>query len=212
MKLKSSLSNSSLATSGQLTPILNAFLDSGDHASTCKTKPWLINFCVLISSLNKDSTLDNQHLNKVRAVSLELLQIVCKKYFDILQLDLLFHDVCNLILNLIEIGSKNLTMSDSSKNRNLNLLNQTPLKIFFNIGTQSLMLKSLKLLEEFTRCLATDELRKRNNIDLSVCCKFWLSLLNSNLVSQLLCDENFYLLSSASCDCLASIGKFGLLI
>lgn len=74
------------------------------------------------------------------------------------------------------------------------------------------MLKSLKLLEEFTRCLATDELRKRNNIDLSVCCKFWLSLLNSNLVSQLLCDENFYLLSSASCDCLASIGKFGLLI
>jgi hypothetical protein len=67
-------------------------------------------------------------------------------------------------------------------------------------------LKTLKLLEEFARCLATDEMRQMTNIDLNDCCKFWSSLLNSKLVSDILCDEQRYLLSSAACDCLASIG------
>jgi hypothetical protein len=67
-------------------------------------------------------------------------------------------------------------------------------------------LKTLKLLEEFARCLATEEMRQMTSIDLNDCCKFWSSLLNSKLVSEMLCDEQRYLLSSTACDCLASIG------
>ncbi len=129
---------------------------------------------------------DNQHLNKVRAVCIELLQVVCKKYFDLLRRELFFDELCEMILGGIELA---------------------PVTAGSDTGEQGILQKTLKLLEEFARCLATAELRTRNNIDLSDCCKFWLALLNSKLVSQLLCNEQFYLVSSAACDCLASIGR-----
>ena len=143
----------------------------------------------------------------MRSVSIELLQIVCKKYFDLLRRDLFFDELCETILNGIEYTSSqhqqnNTNTYSAADNNNNNNAN------FSDCGEQNVLHKTLKLLEEFARCLATSELRQRNNIDLSDCCKFWLSLLNSKLVSQLLCDEQFYLVSSAACDCLASIGDY----
>lgn len=68
--------------------------------------------------------------------------------------------------------------------------------------------KTLKLLEEFARCIATEDMRQATGLDLNDCCKFWSSLLNqSKLVSEILSDEQHYLLSSSACDCLASIGS-----
>ena len=64
----------------------------------------------------------------------------------------------------------------------------------------------MKLLEDFVRCLATTDLRQMNQIDLNDCCKFWSSLLSSKLVTEYICNEQRYLLSSAACDCLSSIG------
>ncbi len=180
----SSMSDS-MATSGQITPILNDLLET-DACSHSNSKSWIVNYCVLLGNV-KTSFSDNQYLNKIRVICIELLQIVCKKYFDLLRRDLFFDELCEMILNAIEVAS------ESSNN---------------DMGEQGILQKTLKLLEEFARCLATTELRARNNIDLSDCCKFWLALLNSKLVSQLLCNEQFYLVSSAACDCLASIGKF----
>jgi hypothetical protein len=71
---------------------------------------------------------------------------------------------------------------------------------------EQMRLKTLKLLEDFARSLATDELRTLSKIDLNDCCKFWSSLLASKLISEHLCDEQRYLLSSTACDCLASMG------
>ena len=190
----SSLSDSQV-TSGQLTPLLNDLIlgDSGLEAASSNSKSWLVQYCLLMLDLDLNaetgtSSINNLNLNKVRAVALELLQIICKKYFDLLRKDLFFDDLCRAILDLIELGSSCVSPADAGE-------------------LQPVLQKALKLLEEFARCLATDELIARNNIDLSDCCRFWLMLLNSRLVSQLLCDEQYYLLSSSACDCLASIGR-----
>lgn len=191
---KASSQSDSLVTSGQLTPLLNDLMlgEGGLDATSANNKAWLVVYCLHLLDLDINqetgsSTIANQNLNKVRAVALELLQIVCKKYFDLLRRDLFFDDLCKVVLDLIELGSASLSTVDS--------------------GEQLVLQKTLKLLEELARCLATDELIARNNVDLSDCCRFWLSLLNSKLVSQLLCDEQYYLLSSSACDCLASIGR-----
>ena len=49
-------------------------------------------------------------------------------------------------------------------------------------------------------------MRLMTGIDLNDCCKFWSSLLQSKLVSEILSDEQRYVLSSSACDCLASMG------
>lgn len=71
---------------------------------------------------------------------------------------------------------------------------------------EQMRLKTLKLLEDFTRSLATDELRTLSGIDLNDCCKFWSTLLSSKLIPEYVCDEHRYLLASTACDCLASMG------
>lgn len=113
----------------------------------------------------------------------DLLSIVCRKYFDLLVRDLFFEPMCKLIVDNV-----NSTTVPASP-----LVNQ-------------LKQKNLKLLEDFGRSLATDELRNMSKIDLNDCCKFWSNVLGSKLVSDYLTDEGRYLLASAACDCLASIG------
>jgi hypothetical protein len=157
--------NESLTASGQMTPLFNDLIGQDDT-----NKSWLVNYCL------KYYTLINSNDHKL--VCLDLLQIICKKYFDLLRRDLFFDDITQLILN------------------NIDLMNDT----------EQIQMKTLKLLEELARCLATIELRTMTNIDLNDCCKFWSSLLNSKLIPHILCNEQQYVLSSCACDCLAGIG------
>jgi len=139
-------------------------------------RSWLVSYCLKYYSQT------NYVSHKL--VCLDLLQIVCKKYFDLLRRDLFFEELTQLILANIELAS-----SIQSNNDN-----------------EQILIKTLKLLEELARCLATTELRTMNGIDLNDCCKFWSSLLSSKLISHMLCNEQYYLLSSSACDCLASMG------
>lgn len=74
------------------------------------------------------------------------------------------------------------------------------------VHVEQMRLKTLKLLEDFARSLATDELRALSGIDLNDCCKFWSTLLSSKLIPEYVCDEQRYMLASTACDCLASMG------
>ncbi len=170
---KSSL-NDSLAVSGQMTPLFNDLL--GTESENDTNRSWLVSYCLKYYSQT------NYVSHKL--VCLDLLQIVCKKYFDLLRRDLFFEELTQLILANIELAS-----SIQSNNDN-----------------EQILIKTLKLLEELARCLATTELRTMNGIDLNDCCKFWSSLLSSKLISHMLCNEQYYLLSSSACDCLASMG------
>ena len=116
----SSLSDSQV-TSGQLTPLLNDLIlgDSGLEAASSNSKSWLVQYCLLMLDLDLNaetgtSSINNLNLNKVRAVALELLQIICKKYFDLLRKDLFFDDLCRAILDLIELGSSCVSCFQSS--------------------------------------------------------------------------------------------------
>lgn len=114
---------------------------------------------------------------------LETLSTIAQHYFDLLKKDLFFENICQLIL-------ENLNSNNNPECHNSN----------------QVTLKTIKFTEEFCRCLATNELRQMNSIDLNDCCKLWSSLLNSKLLSEYLFDEQRYLVSSSACDCLASIG------
>ena len=143
-----------------------------------RNKPWLVTYCLRNASPNS-SILSNP---QVRNVCLEILAVIVRKYFDLVKKEENFDEICQLILRSFEVLSP-----------------QDP------VGEQSLI-KVLKLLEDLGRSLATAEFRSIANIDLNDCCKFWSLLLNSKLIAEYLVDEQHYLLSSASCDCLASIG------
>ncbi|RMZ94776.1 HEAT repeat-containing 6, partial [Brachionus plicatilis] len=131
-----------------------------------------------------DFCIQNSMASRLISVScLDLLAIIAQHYFDLLKKDLFFEDVCKLIL-------ENLNSNSATECLNLN----------------QVILKTIKFTEEFCRCLATNELRQMNSIDLNDCCKLWSSLLNSKLLSEHLVDEQRYLISSSACDCLASIG------
>lgn len=163
--------------SGHITPSYQVSdLITDDENQEANNKSWLVNFCIKNSSIS--------HCRSMSLVSLDLLTIICRKYFDLLQRDVFYDDICQLVLENIE-----------------NLTNSTDFMLIDQIR-----LKTLKFLEEFARCLATNDLRQMNSIDLNDCCKFWSNLLNSKLISEYLIDEQRYLLSSSACDCLASIG------
>lgn len=177
---KSSL-NASNSVSGFMTPsyLANETFSDNNEASKC----WLVTYCIQNLKLN---SLNNQANVQISSACLELMLIMCKKYFDLLRRDLFFDQITQFILDNIDFAP-NQTLND------LNLID-------------GYKLKTLKFLEEFARCLATNELRAMNNIDLNDCSKFWSQLLNSKLVNELLCDEQRYMISSMACDCLASIG------
>jgi hypothetical protein len=156
------------------------------NANKPSEKCWLVNFCI-------ENTLSLVNLH-VSSCCMDLLLIICKKYFDLLRRDLFFDQVTQLILNIIDLTNSPLvTSSLSASFQEAQLVDQ-------------LKLKNLKLFEEFARCLATSELRIMNGIDLNDCSKFWSQILNSKLISEILCDEHRYMLSSTACDCLSSIG------
>ena len=87
---------------------------------------------------------------------MDLLLIICKKYFDLLRRDLFFDQITQLILKNIDLKA-----APSSSSSSIGSLQDTQL-------VDQLKLKNLKLFEEFARCLATTELRAMNGIDLNL--------------------------------------------
>lgn len=131
-----------------------------------------------------DFCIQNSTTSRSISVScLDLLTTIAQHYFDLLKKDFFFESVSKLIL-------ENLNSNSNSECQNSN----------------QIILKTIKFTEELCRCLATNELRQMNSIDLNDCCKLWSNLLNSKLLSEYLIDEQRYLISSTACDCLASIG------
>ena len=119
LKSSSSLSDS-LATSGQITPLFGDLIDVADLKQCSDHKSWLVNYCLTIGSLNVNTAanLDNQHLNRIRAACIECLQVVCRKYFDLLGKSIFFEDLCQMILNIIEFVPNGLANNDLSKYTN----------------------------------------------------------------------------------------------
>ncbi len=150
----SSSSYVSNSVSGHMTPsyTLNHELDVSMSASTGKC--WLVSFCIE-NSINQ---LQNLSIN---SSCMDLLLIICKKYFDLLRRDLFFDQITQLILKNIDLKA-----APPSSSSSIGSLQDTQL-------VDQLKLKNLKLFEEFARCLATNELRAMNGIDLNDCCKFW---------------------------------------
>jgi hypothetical protein len=67
-----------------MTPLFNDLIGQDDT-----NKSWLVNYCL------KYYTLINSNDHKI--VCLDLLQIICKKYFDLLKRYLFFDDITQLI-------------------------------------------------------------------------------------------------------------------
>lgn len=168
--------NDSNTLSGQLTPLIEASIANNEV-----NKPWLIDFCIQNSIIEASKLQSGQQQMSIDC--LEMLITMCRKSFALIRRDTCYDLICKLIIDNIDYKFlKNNEIYDQVK------------------------FKTLKLLEEFSRCLATDELRQLNNIDLNDCCKFWSSLLNTKLATELICDESRYLLVSAACDCFSAIG------
>ncbi|CAF0791844.1 unnamed protein product [Brachionus calyciflorus] len=127
---------------------------------------------------------NGSYLKPLSLPCLEIMTLISRHYFDLIKKDLFFDEITKLILENLESISTNLDTQISNQ----------------------IILKTIKFIEEFARCLATSDLRQMNSIDLNDCCKLWSSLLSSKLLSEYLIDEQRYLLSSSACDCLASIG------
>jgi hypothetical protein len=175
------------SNSGAMTPLQYSMSDLLNNRAnaTSSNKCWLVGYCIEKSAVVENS----RNSNDVNIACLDVLLVIAKKYFDLLHRDLFFDPLCEMIMNNISVP---FLSSDGSFYHS-------------NHYTQQ-QLQTLRLLEEFGRCLATSELRSRNGIDLNDCCKFWSELLQSALVLRLLNDEQNYMLSSGACDCLASIG------
>jgi hypothetical protein len=92
---KSSL-NCSTTTSGHMTPLINDLLNEetpNESEQPNGTKSWLVSFCLRNSSFLEA---------KQQAISpgcLDLLVVVCRKYFDIIRKEVFFEDMCKLILD-----------------------------------------------------------------------------------------------------------------
>ncbi|CAF0935057.1 unnamed protein product [Brachionus calyciflorus] len=93
---------------------------------------------------------------------LEIMSLISRHYFDLIKKDLFFDEITKLILENLEKISTNLDTQISNEK----------------------ILKTIKFIEEFARCLATSDLRQMNSIDLNDCCKLWYSLLNSKFSSE----------------------------
>jgi hypothetical protein len=160
-------------------------------------KSWLLHHIIENASFKSDSHLVKPgrticlKWSPVRSVCLDFLLVICRKYFDLMKRDLFFEHLCELILTNIDLALTSSSTTNGREERGF---------------VSEELLQTVKLLEEFVRCLATERIRTMNEIDLNDCCKFWISLLNSKLMEHALFDEQQYLLSSTTCDCLASIG------
>ena len=156
--------------------------------TTGNNKCWLIHFCLETASKSALASppphIFSSHLPLTLAC-MDVLLIVCKKYFDLVRRDLFFDATVQLILANIDLK--------------WTACHETPL-------VENLKLKNLKLFEEFARCLATAELRVLSGVDLNDASKFWSHALSSKLSTETLCDESRYMLAASACDCLASMG------
>ncbi len=151
-----SSAHTSNSVSGYMTPSFGGNTFSNDSTGS-DGKCWLVNFCIEHSM--------GQHQNlHISSCCMDLLLVVCKKYFDLLRRDLFFDQMTQLLLNNIELKAVNpLSATNSGTHTSFQ---DTQL-------VDQIKLKSLKLFEEFARCLATNELRVMNGIDLNDCSKFW---------------------------------------
>ena len=146
----SSSSYTSNSVSGNMTPSSNTFTHDTDAMSG---KSWLVNFCIENAS--------NHHQNlPISSCCMDLLLIICKRYFDLLRRDLFFDQITQLILKNIDMRPTQLLSANIGSLQDTQLVDQ-------------FKLKNLKLFEEFARSLATNEIRSMNGIDLNDCCKFW---------------------------------------
>ena len=90
--LKSSLACSNSA-SGHITPSrVNELLSEEEQQLMSGNKSWLVDYCIRHASIGGENS------GAVVLSCLDLLVVVCRKYFDIFRKEVFFEDVCNLIL------------------------------------------------------------------------------------------------------------------
>jgi hypothetical protein len=95
---KSSM-NCSATASGHMTPLLNDLLneekdaEGGEASQSNGNKSWLVSFCLRNSSFLEASQ------QAINSNCLELLIVVCRKYFDVIRKEMFFDDMCKLILD-----------------------------------------------------------------------------------------------------------------
>jgi hypothetical protein len=97
---KRSSLNASATASGRMTPLLNELLNEENDETTAADqsngKSWLVGFCLRNASMLEGK---QQPQQTIHANCLDLLVVVCRKYFDIIRKDMFFDDMCKLILD-----------------------------------------------------------------------------------------------------------------